>query len=483
MSSFVTAGVQVNKAVKFLEVTSGGLHFLDIINLGGSDVVMSLLKRSNKKVLVDASGLTTKVSSESGRNGGSLANTPVCPGSVEVKATSINSLKDKNLDGVLYWDRTPNAVLISGADGATSGATLTSAGSDFATAGVVAGDTLVLKNGADADKYTVLTVGTTTLVVTTPFPTGSESSLNFSVIANDLPAGTINYFTGLLNLSYPSSPAAASPANKGTVLGTVSFPINLEPGDTVVVDIDGGGNATATFDAAASTLAGSAGSFATMASETMEVAVQENGVYGEWQLITFGTEGTQQAAVDLINAQLSGADAVINGANVDLVTEAKGTGARIKTQNVAAGITTKLGIQDATEATAGTGDVADINAVTFAEAKAVIEADVSDSLCELDGGKLRITSNSSNEGASSSVQVDASSTADTAFGLDNTAHAGDDADAKQPITVDYAYSTAIQDGKMSQCRIIGRDNDIVEVYFAAKDDAAKVRLEAKPYAK
>lgn len=472
-NSFVQGSARNNKAVKVGSIDEAGLHLLSIANLGDADVVMGLRTRSGGKYIVDASGIASKVSSESQYDGGSLANTPVVPGTVEVKATSITTLVDRDRDGILRLDRTPESILVSKSNGATSGATLTSAGTNFTTEGVVAGDELVIKRGESVGKYTVATVSTTTLTVSTPFP-ATETDLPFVIIAVDLAVGLVDYFTGLLNLSYPSSPSAASPANKGTVLGTTSFPINLSPDDTLDISIDGGADDTATFVATRAKLTASGGSFAAMSSETMEVRFAKNGVFGEWQTITFGTEASIQAAVDLINAQMTGGYAVAQGAeDVDIYSDGFGTGATAQTQNVAAGITTKLGIADDGDED-GTGDVADIDAVTFAEAKAVIEADVADSLCESDGGKLRITSDSSNEDGDSTVQVKATSSAEAKFGLDTDEHAGDDDDAKQPITVDYMTSTVVSAGKVAQRRVVGRVGDIVDMYFAAKAAPSKV---------
>jgi hypothetical protein len=474
-SSQVQGGVANNKASRLARIEEPGLHLLDIANLGDADVVMTILQRTTKRILLDASGVDSRVSSESGRDGGSLANTPVVPGSVEVQATGINSLKDKNLDGNLYWDRVPGTALVTGTDGATAGATLTSAGSSFITAGVVAGDTVTIKQGDDQGKYTIIAVTATTLVVSVVFAVGGGSGLGFTVNAEDLIAGTINYFSGLLQLAYPISPAAASPANKGTVLGTEQFPINLDPGDTLIADIDVGGDLTATFDAAAAKHTAAAGTFAAMASETMEVQLET----GEVQLITFGTEATIQAAADLITSQLEGGYAVPQGAqDVDLFSEVKGTSSRIRTTNVAAGITTKLGIANSGD-DSGTGDVADINAITFAEAKAVIEADIADTLCELDGGALRITSDSVEEDASSSVNVNATSTAETKFGLDTTLHTGADADAKQPISVDYVSSSLVPAREVTQRRVTGRRQDIMDIYFAASGSYSRVRVDVR----
>src|SRR5690606_35916633 len=96
----------------------------------------------------------------------------------------------------------------------------------------------------------------------------------------------------------------------------------------------------------------------------------------EVQTITFGTEASIALAVALINSQLRGGYAVAQGAqDVDILSDVRGTSSRVRTFNVAAGITTKLGIQDDGDES-GTGDCANIEAVTAAEVKTVVEADI-----------------------------------------------------------------------------------------------------------
>ena len=94
-----------------------------------------------------------------------------------------------------------------------------------------------------------------------------------------------------------------------------------------------------------------------------------------------------------------------------------------------------MGLNGSTDA--GGGNVADITAVTATEAKTIIEAAVSGcTVSEATGGYLTITSNTT--GASSSVNVEAGSTADDEFGLDNATHSG---------TTGAAVDTLVVNGK------------------------------------
>ena len=474
MSYKLTAVAKSNVATEAVTVEHSGRLDVALSVRDAANVCVAYRRNGENVKAID----DTAVTGEAIYDGDALVNTPVAPGSVVIASTGAPTLVDRDMNGVLRINRTVGTKLEYGAIGATSvpaSRTLTAAGKNFTTAGVVAGDKVVIASGQDAGVYTAVTVGTTTIVVDRNFPVGSLTALDFAVFAEDPACGYINYFTGKVNLAYPSSPAAGVPSSKGTVLGTVAFPINLTPGVVLAVDIDAGGAANATFDAAASTLPGAAGSFAAMSSETMDVRFKDGGTWGEWQTITFGTEATQQLAVDLMNAQMMGGYAVINAANVDLVSDGKGTGAQVQTANVAAGITTKLGIPDATTSTAGTGDVVDINAVTFAEAKAVIEADVSDSLATLDGGKLRISSDSAEVGADSKVQISAGAAA-TAFGLDTSLHTGADEGATMAVTAAYINTTSITGVARTTKTIVNPVGKRVDLYLTGSA-ATKVDME------
>lgn len=83
--------------------------------------------------------------------------------------------------------------MITGSDGATSvpaTRTLTSAGSNFTTAGVIVGDVVEVSGGADAGFYVITNVATTVLTVDRDWPTGSLSSQSFTVWAAKKEAGT-----------------------------------------------------------------------------------------------------------------------------------------------------------------------------------------------------------------------------------------------------------------------------------------------------
>jgi phage tail sheath protein FI len=162
-----------------------------------------------------------------------------------------------------------------------------------------------------------------------------------------------------------------TPATAASKVGAIG-PYNLEPAQTVVAQIDNdvGGAETATFDAAPSTKAGSGLSITSLTGDTLQVAFDG----GETQTVTFAAAHTADpdGAAAEINTKISGGYAVVNTGQIDIVSDTKGTSSLV---NIIGGTAlTELG-HSVGAAAAGTGDVADINAVTATEVKTVFEAD------------------------------------------------------------------------------------------------------------
>jgi len=252
------------------------------------------------------------------------------------------------------------------------------------------------------------------------------------VSATDVKSSTASFYAQLYRIiewvnansaliTAERSPATAGGATSGSVTGTGVATFNLEPSATLLIKVNGAGPTTATFTATAATRAGSGGTFATMASETFKVQFES----GDVQTVTFGTEDSLAAAVNLINSQIRGGRAVINATQVDIVSDVRGTSSRARTSDVAAGVSSKLGILNSGDSS-GTGNVANIEAVTSAEAKTVIEAAVTGLTYSTVGGYPVLTSNTT--GTGSTVQV-TSGTAQAVFGFDALEHAGTNAGA------------------------------------------------------
>jgi phage tail sheath protein FI len=216
-----------------------------------------------------------------------------------------------------------------------------------------------------------------------------------------------------------TTPGADAPA---VVAGNVG-PFNLEPGQTVVCNVTGGGDDTATFDAAAGYVetAGN-GPHALADDQTLTFAFQN----GDVQTVTldaadFGDIGaaTNDELANAINRQILGGRAVIVANKLRVQSDRRGTSSSVGAPGGTAAATLAFGA-----AVAGTGDAANIDAVTFAEAKALIEADVAGvTVVENDDGEIEIRTSAS--GAAVSLRVKNTSTA-TGFGFDNDLHSGED---------------------------------------------------------
>ncbi len=230
----------------------------------------------------------------------------------------------------------------------------------------------------------------------------------------------INANSSLINATRTTP---ASSATSGTTTGSNAETFNMEPADTLLIAPNGGGPQTSTWDAAAAEASGSAGVFATMAAETMSVQFDAF----DAQTVTFGTEGTLQLAINAINAQLTGGYAEATGGTtpVKLISDTKGTDSRVRTASVAAGITTKLGIQN-TQDESGTGDVANIDAVTAQEVIDVINNDTTLLVASIESLKIKLTSDLT--GSAASIQVTAGN-ARTILGFDTNVHVGADSGA------------------------------------------------------
>lgn len=220
----------------------------------------------------------------------------------------------------------------------------------------------------------------------------------------------------------------------GSVLGANVGPFNLEPGDTLVLSVNGGGNATATFSAtAAARTAGNTGPYVMTNGMTLTVSVDG----GSAQTITFLTAefvdigaatATEVAAV--IAAKIVGAQADVNSNAPRIRSDRRGTGSGVNvtggTANAVLGFTTGN--------IAGGGNVSNIDAVTVSEVETIVEAAVAGCSVTNVGGAAQIATNTL--GAGGSIQVVASSTADDELGLDNAVHAGAAAGDQDTLRVD-----------------------------------------------
>lgn len=199
-------------------------------------------------------------------------------------------------------------------------------------------------------------------------------------------------------------------------------PWTLASGQTLVVSRDGAADATATFTGTAAQVTGSLASFATLgAGEYVDIAIDGAAAVRT----TFATgEDTVAEVVDAINRQFGSPIASNSAGQLRLTSPTLGTLSKVQVVGGSTGTVTKLG--HAVGTTSGTGNVANIASVTFAELKAIVEAAVTGtSVRQTSTAKARICSTT---GTTGTVRVQVASTA-TAFGFTTattkTASSGD----------------------------------------------------------
>lgn len=214
--------------------------------------------------------------------------------------------------------------------------------------------------------------------------------------------------------------AAAAPS-AATVLGALAEPFVIEPGSTLKITTDASGPTTVTFTATAAALESDAGPFTLSDNDTLIIKVDS----GAAQTLTFATSefasiaaATAGELAAAVNAKVVGAKATVTSTNkVTITSDRKGQSSDIE-------VTGGTALSDIFSVTvaAGTGDLVNTDRVFVTTIKGIVESAVSGVTVSADNGRVRITRDTT--GASSSVQVDASSTAATSLGLDSAVHTG-----------------------------------------------------------
>ena len=203
-------------------------------------------------------------------------------------------------------------------------------------------------------------------------------------------------------------------ATAAILAGVNAAPYDLEPGDTVEIDVDGNGDLTATIAATPSTST-SALSETYNLTNLNTLTVEIDG--GVTQTVTFLTAdfvaiaaATALEVAAVLNNQLTGCSATDVGGDVVITSDKRGTDSLV---DVTGG--TDAAAFNFPAASAGTGNVADVNAVTFAETKIIIEAAVAGmTVVDQGGGIPDLVSNTT--GVSSSMEISSSTNWQTAAG-------------------------------------------------------------------
>lgn len=194
---------------------------------------------------------------------------------------------------------------------------------------------------------------------------------------------------------------------------------NLEPGQVLAVTVDGAPD-TATFDAAVATRNGAAGAYPTTfaGGEFLQLVIDQGTAKEIAVTVVFTSADTSHAlVVARINAALGYTGASVQAGDVTrIVGRVRGTAGNVIVVAQTLLVGTKVGTSAGT--TPGTGDVADIDNVTFAEAKALIEADMAGVTIERnENGAIRIVSDGTVAPGTQSIEVTSLTTTALAFGF------------------------------------------------------------------
>lgn len=255
------------------------------------------------------------------------------------------------------------------------------------------------------------------------------------------------HYTDLTDPATKASVAASisitttSTQTYGSVTTGNTSPFRLDPGDTLIFKIDGGGAETATFDAAqAGVQSSGCNPTGFTGGETLTLDIDNSGIT---QTIIFQAgDITVALAAQRINNELEGgyAEVVAAGAEIKIWSDTYGTDSDVEI----IGGTGRAALGFSIGSTAGTGDVGNIRAITATEIQTRVVADCASlSITEVTISGGAVTFSTPTIGASGSIQCDAASTADDAgkCNLDNAVHSGTAAGAGNMATL-----TAKSDG-------------------------------------
>lgn len=153
--------------------------------------------------------------------------------------------------------------------------------------------------------------------------------------------------------------------------GAAEFAYNLEPGQTLVID-DSGTTRTATFNATAAVRTSTAGTYpgSITGGEQLVVSYDDKPAV----TVTFLAGDTSQAAmISRINLAMGFTFAASSGGNITTLTGLKrGSAGKVQIVSGTAAVLTAMGLSANT--VVGSGNVQNIDAVTFQEIKAVLDA-------------------------------------------------------------------------------------------------------------
>jgi len=187
-----------------------------------------------------------------------------------------------------------------------------------------------------------------------------------------------------------------------SLIGSAAFAYALVTGQFISISVNGAGPTSATFTGAVATVVGAAGTFVMASGDTVVLGYDAATNFTTTFLVT---DNTVNLVVARINQAAGFTFASVNAGQIQLTGRQGGTGGQVRVVSGSAGVIVVLGLTVAN--TAGTGNVANIGAVSPTEIKTIVEAAVAGSLVEtLSDGRLRLAS------TNSTIRVHTTTTAD-----------------------------------------------------------------------
>lgn len=181
-------------------------------------------------------------------------------------------------------------------------------------------------------------------------------------------------FASLIAVRVDTSVGAVQFSREAGLKGVPKFTYNLEPAQHLDVDI-GAGPVVATFSATAATVTSTGEAFGTIvAGDTVVFDYDNVNATHQFSVTFLGTDLTNTACVARINQAAGFTFAAVSTTHIAYTARQRGTGSKVVVVSGTSTTLTKLGITAAT--TNGTGNVADIDNVTLAEANTVVSAAV-----------------------------------------------------------------------------------------------------------
>ncbi len=195
------------------------------------------------------------------------------------------------------------------------------------------------------------------------------------------------------------------------VTGGSDFRFNLEPSQVLSLDI-GGGPVSSTFTATAATVSSTAQTYSFTGGETLTLGYDDK---PDFTVTFLAADTTQAAIIARVNAYAGFAFmATVDSDQTSFTAIQRGAGSQVRVVSGSSGVLTALGLTAAT--TLGTGNVQNIDAVSFEEVKRVVEAAMSSNVTVRrdSSGRLRVSKNYAT--AVDYIQVGVATTA-TGLGL------------------------------------------------------------------